>query len=185
MLSAEFEVKVRLVGVDPRSLVDRLASLGFKMEEEVEEEDHYFDLRGCPGYKQGTVLRFRRVVTGSTVKYRLTYKGLIASEGVKARNELEADLPDGRVLDILRLAGLKEVVIRKRRSYFSGADLKVSLDEVECLGGFLEFEEMNPQSAESFLAKVRKTLSLLGIPAAELITESYLELYLRQRCLGL
>ncbi|MEM2007179.1 MAG: class IV adenylate cyclase [Sulfolobales archaeon] len=182
MRSAEYEVKVRIDEVDFESIVSKLTSLGFTKEGDVLEEDHYFDLRGCPGYKHGTVLRFRKVITGSTVEHRLTYKGVIAFEKVKARDELEVPLPDDRVLEVLKLAGFSGVIIRKKRTYFSSADLKVSLDEVECLGRFLEFEEVNPPSAESFLAKVRETLSSLGISANELITESYLELYLRQDC---
>lgn len=182
MRSSEFEVKVRLSSVNLSDLVDRLTSLGFAIEGEVREEDHYFDLRGCPGYRHGTVLRFRKTTTTSAVEYKLTYKEVIASEGVKARDELEVPLPDWRVLEVLKLVGLKDVVIRKKRTYFSNTNLKVSLDEVECLGTFLEFEEINPRSAEDFLSKVRETLSSLGLPTGELITESYLELYLRQDC---
>ncbi|MEM1930818.1 MAG: class IV adenylate cyclase [Sulfolobales archaeon] len=182
MGSVEFEVKVRVGDVDLEKVFSKLTLLGFTKEGEVLEEDHYFDLRGCPGYKQGAVLRFRKVSTGSTVEYRLTYKGVVAYEGVKARDELEVSLPDDGVLEVLKLVGLRDLVIRKKRTYFNRAGFKVSVDEVECLGRFLEFEEVNPLSAESFLAKVRDVLDSLEVPSNDLITESYLELYLRQGC---
>ncbi|MEM0196192.1 MAG: class IV adenylate cyclase [Sulfolobales archaeon] len=180
--SAEFEVKVRVSDIDLERVFSKLTLLGFTKEGEVLEEDHYFDLRGCPGYRQGTVLRFRKVSTGSTVEYRLTYKGVIAYEGIKARDELEVSLPDDRVFEVLKLVGFRDLVVRKKRTYFNRAGFKVSIDEVECLGRFLEFEEVNPPSVESFLAKVRDVLNSLGIPSNKLITESYLELYLRQGC---
>ncbi len=180
--AAEFEVKVYLDRAEEEGILNRLVSLGFVVEGGVCEEDHYFDMRGCPGYRDGSVLRFRKVVSGSSIEYRLTYKGLIPSEGVKARDEIEVPLQSEDVLTALKMVGLRTVVIRKRRTYLSGMGLKLSLDFVECLGTYLEFEELNPSSAEEFLSKVRSVLKLLGLEGRELITKSYLEMYLERGC---
>jgi predicted adenylyl cyclase CyaB len=168
--------------VSEEDILSRLRGFGFVVEGSVYEEDHYFDMRGCPGYREGSVLRFRRVVSGESVRYWLTYKGLIRSEGVKARDEIEIPLQSEDLLTVLKMVGLRTFVIRKRRTYLSGMGLKLSLDFVECLGKYLEFEELNPSSAEEFLSEVRSVLTLLGLEGRELITESYLEMYIRRGC---
>ncbi len=182
MRGTEFEVKVELDSSETREVLERLLLAGFEVEGEAYEEDYYFDLRGCPWYRPGTVLRFRRVRTGSGAEYRLTYKGAVTSEGVKAREEVEVPLLDEGVLEVLKALGMRGTAIGKRRVYLRGEGLRVSLDEVECLGTFLEFEEVNPRSAGDFLAKVGKVLRALGLEGRELIAESYLELYTRRGC---
>ncbi len=182
MRGAEFEVKVKLSGLNLGELIERLVRLGFAVEGEVYEEDRYFDLRGCPWYRPGSVLRFRKVKTSSGTEYRLTYKGVVTSEGVKAREEVEVPLSDEGVLEVLEMLGVKSITIRKRRVYLRGGDLRLSVDEVECLGAYLEFEEVNPPSAEEFLAKVGRVLRALELEGSELIAESYLELYTKQGC---
>lgn len=181
---SEFEVKVYLDLVREEEVLSCLVGLGFVVEDRVYEEDYYFDMRGCPGYRDGSVLRFRKVISESrsSVEYKLTYKGLIPSEGVKAREEIEIPLQSEDVLTVLRTVGLRTVTIRKRRTYLSGMGLRLSLDFVECLGTYLEFEELNPTSVEEFLSKVRSVLKLLGLEGKELITESYLEMYLKRGC---
>ncbi|MCS7099568.1 MAG: class IV adenylate cyclase [Sulfolobales archaeon] len=182
MSRAEFEVKVRLSGVELSEIAGKLANLGFSRSEDVYEEDHYFDLRGCSGYTEGSVLRFRRVESASGVRYKLTYKSPATLSGVKARDEFEVELGDDGVFRVLKMLGLRDFAIRKRRSYFTGADMSVSIDEVECLGNFMEFEKVNPRSAEEFIARVRDVLRKLGLDGSELISKSYLELFLASNC---
>lgn len=179
---AEYEVKVRLSSSDVDKILSRLSLIGFTKEGDVFEEDHYVDLRGCPGYREGSVLRFRKVSSGSGVEYRLTYKSVVPSEGVKAREEVEVELQGEEVLSMLKMVGLRTITIRKSRTYLSGMGLKVSADRVDCLGTYLEFEEMDPASVKDFLDKVREVLKLLGLEVGDLITKSYLELYLEAGC---
>lgn len=140
-------------------------------------------MRGCPGYREGAVLRFRKTESDSGAEFKLTYKSPMLLRDVKAREEFETELRDDSVLKILKMLGLRDIVVRKKRSYFTGVELNLSVDVVECLGSFIEFEEVNPKSAEDFLAKVRRVLRDLDLDGSELISESYLELLLASSCI--
>jgi len=177
--SREFEVKVDLRGVDLERLAELLNGAGFRYLGEVYEEDHYVDLRYCSNYRSGAVLRFRRSETPSGTEFKLTYKGVVESSRVKAREEVEIPLPDGRLLEVLRKLGFQTIRVAKRRRVYARGELKVFLDVVENLGTFVEFEMVNPESEERFLAEVRAVLRDLGLEGRPLIVESYLELMLK------
>jgi predicted adenylyl cyclase CyaB len=177
--SREFEVKVSLEGVDLGRVSEALEGLGFRYLGEVYEEDHYVDLRSCSSYRYGTVLRFRRSETPSGTEFRLTYKGVVESSRVKAREEVEIPLPDGRLLEVFRKLGFQTIRVAKRRRVYARGELRVFLDVVEGLGSFAEFEMVNPESEEVLLREVRAVLRDLGLEGRPLIVESYLELLLR------
>ncbi len=178
MSSREFEVKVSLEGLDLGRVAELLERAGFRYIGEVYEEDHYVDLRSCSNYRYGTVLRFRRSETSSGTEFKLTYKGVVESTKVKAREEVEVPLPDGRLPEVFRKLGFQTIRVAKRRRVYARGELKVFLDLVEGLGPFAEFEMVNPESEETLLREVRAVLRDLGLEGRPLIVESYLELVL-------
>ncbi|GBF08697.1 conserved hypothetical protein [Aeropyrum pernix] len=77
---------------------------------------------------------------------RLTYKGPRMGGSFKAREEVEIELTrveEARLL-LARLGFEETLVVRKRRKYYRGEGVLVTLDNVESLGCFIEVEAEDP-----------------------------------------
>ncbi|KSW12467.1 adenylate cyclase [Pyrodictium occultum] len=176
----EVEAKLRLR--DCRELEEvekRLQELGAVHEEDVAEEDTYYQ-HPCRDFAETDEALRVRLVDG---RAELTYKGpkrIIG--GSKARAEYTITLEDpSSARRILEALGFRPAaVVRKRRSYYRLDGVSVSLDRVEGLGCFLEAEYTGEGGQEAARA-IEEALEKLGVAERERIYKSYLELLLEKK----
>ncbi|ALL00845.1 Adenylate cyclase [Pyrodictium delaneyi] len=178
--SVEVEAKLQLASCKELEEVrSRLEELGAVHEEEVVEEDTYFQ-HPCRDFAETDEALRLRIVGG---KAELTYKGpkrIVG--GSKARAEYTTSVGDpAAATRILESLGFRPVVVvRKTRSYYRLGDVSVSLDRVEGLGCFLEAEYKGQGSAEQASQFIEEVLEKLGIATRKRIYKSYLELLLEK-----
>lgn len=173
----EVEVKYKVEEIE--SITKKLEEMNAKIEEEVVEEDHYFN-HPCKDFKNtDEALRIR--IRGNSIK--LTYKGPKISNKTKSRVEVSVILnsPPDSIFKLLEYLGFTKVaVIRKHRKIYKLGDYKISLDEVESLGNFIEIELRTQKEtlhdAELRVLRLARKLGLKGEP----ILKSYLELLLEK-----
>jgi adenylate cyclase class 2 len=167
----EVEVKIRFPeGADAaRRLIE---GRGFAVKHErVHESDQLFDregeLRG-----RDMLLRLRRIAGRATV----TYKGPGTRERYKSREEIEFDVSDPRNFEqvLERLGYHPAFRYEKYRTTFHkpGEDGEVTVDETPA-GVFLELEG-EP-------AWIDRTAAILGLSAAQYLTQSYASIYAEYR----
>ena len=164
------------------SIRERLGSLGFRFEWSGEERDVYFQ-HPCRDFSvTDEALRLREVVGEPGSSYVLTWKGpKIGDPGVKAREEVNFRFDrDGDVLKsiFLKLSFTPVARIVKRRSIYSGLNVRVFLDRVEGLGCFVEVEALGEYSEAKTL--VDRAVRSLELESYESTVKSYLELYLER-----
>lgn len=177
----EYEAKIILNDCHELGPVEeRLERLGAEPQEEVVEEDTYYQ-HPCRDFAEtDEALRLRR-----SRATELTYKGpkRHAGQGVKARLEINIPLPPGSadtVDELLRLLGFHPVaVVRKRRRYYRLGDVSVTLDEVEGLGCFVEIEYSGPPGRDPVKA-IEEAAEKLGLSGRPRTTKSYLEMLLEK-----
>jgi len=171
----EVEVKVKISEDEMRRLKAILEEKCGGMEE-LEMEDIYFS-HPCYDFKErDEALRLRVERGGKGERAELTFKGRrIEERGVKAREEINADVLDWRkVLSILESLGFRKIAaVKKVRADFDCPSFKVSLDRVESLGTFAEIEGKEGCEAEC----VEEALRSLGV-RGEVEKKTYLELIL-------
>lgn len=174
----EVEVKYRVKSVD--YVKSRLVKLGAKHIETVVEVDYYYQ-HPCRDFKKSDEALRIRVSNG---KYTLTYKGPRIPGAVKAREELSVEFKDFRKLDIiLRKLGFKHLatIVKKRDIYILG-ELKISIDNVDGLGAFIEVEHIGCTSIErvqDVISKINHVIKGIGVEGP-CILKSYLELLLEK-----
>ncbi|MEM2136664.1 MAG: class IV adenylate cyclase [Candidatus Methanomethylicia archaeon] len=173
----EYEVKICVDDVNLDELKMKLENMGFKRHETSYEEDHYIDFRSCKNYVQDSALRIRisRYNDGK-MEYKLTFKGPRISRDVKAREEIEVELKDERMLDVFRKLGFRDLMVKKVREKYSNGVLNVYIDDVKDLGKFLEIEMINPESIEVYMENLKNLLKTLDLKDRELIYQTYLEM---------
>ncbi|ACB39025.1 class IV adenylate cyclase [Pyrobaculum neutrophilum] len=170
MLEVEVKYRAHLAAVK-----SRLPSLGFSPSGAQSEEDVYFQ-HPCRNFAETDEALRVRVVGG---RVEVTYKGPRLGLGGKTRAEITAEADLG-VLEVLERLGFKPVArIRKRREYYTGRGLTVSLDWVEGLGEFVEIEKVVEGEGEvaAAVAEIRRLAAELGV--GEEVGETYLELFLK------
>ena len=173
----EVEVKYKVEEIEP--IIKKLKEMNAEIEEEVIEEDHYFN-HPCKDFRStDEALRIR--IRGNSIE--LTYKGPKISDKTKSRVEVSIVLnsPLDSILKLLEHLGFTKVaVIRKHRKIYKLGDYKISLDEVESLGNFVEIELRTQREtlsdAELKVLVLARKLGLKGKP----ILKSYLELFLEK-----
>lgn len=184
------EREVKLPLSDPDALRARLAALGSPRVAFFREENRFFDLPGDPLRAAGSALRLRTETplpapgadaggvggaegAGGPARHYLTFKGprVPAAAGVKAREEVEADVADpGDAAALLRALGHRlRFVFEKRRERHRLGPCVVELDELPGLGFFVEVE--GPGEAE-----IEAALRRLGLEGAPRCPEGYLSL---------
>jgi adenylate cyclase class 2 len=121
----------------------------------------------------------------------VTYKGPKFGGPTKAREEIEIGFEPGEsrfeaMITVYKRLGFTEVArIRKRREPFqveaAGRRLDVVLDDVECLGRFVEVETLAAQDAD--LAAPQEAVIALGrkLGLTEVEPRSYLRMVLESR----
>lgn len=144
---------------------------GFTFEQESLEVDIYYRHPCRDMLSRDEALRLR-VYSGGGGK--LTYKGPRMEGGFKAREEIEISLSsveEARLL-LARLGFEEALAVRKRRRYYRGRGVIVTLDSVESLGCFVEIEAGEPESIE-------RVESMLGLRDRR-VSETYAEMALKK-----
>jgi adenylate cyclase, class 2 len=160
----ESEIKLRMPGPGPAR--EALARLGATLSRPRHLEDNVLlDDAGGGLAATGRTLRLRRTEAGAV----LTFKGPRRDrEGVKSREEIEADLPAAEadtLLAILRKVGFAPVFrYQKYRETYRYGELEIVVDETP-IGTFFELEGDLPAIHAAAVA--------LGRGPADYITDSY------------
>lgn len=140
------------------------------------EINHIFDNaeRTMLSTDRGLRVRECRDEPGQLVKATLTYKGPRAPGRIKCREEIELAIDDPAAgANLLGQLGFREAVrFEKRRESWRLGECLVELDEVPCLGTFVEIEGPDENRIEA----VRAALGLADTP---LVRGSYIGLLVR------
>jgi adenylate cyclase class 2 len=165
-------------------LAIRLAGLGAKLGEPIEQTDQYFAHPSRDFATTDEALRIRTEPGGCFV----TYKGPKLDSKTKTRRELEIPLcpddPDGaRFAELLQALGFTPVAtVRKHRRafriHYAGRDVHGAFDVVDRVGVFVELELL---ADESSLEPAKNVISELAqkLDLGPSITRSYLEMLLQ------
>lgn len=184
----EIEIKASLANIDKHALLSALSAAGFVPGKVKEETDLYYNGIERDYRKTDEALRLRssRTLSGSAgqadnAKAHITYKGSKVDSRSQTRPELETAIGELETMKaILEKLGFPVVMtVKKQRAYFHKGKVTVCLDEVECLGSFIELEQVEDVSDEKKEAVIDQLLSLLnsfGVPRENLLQKSYLEL---------
>ena len=164
----EVEVKGRVTSEEQSKIIDGLIS-EWKFLGEETQDDTYYAHPGRNFTDTDEALRIRKVGED----FYLTYKGPKMDTVSKTREEIEivASPELGRILERLGFSPVARIV--KTRRNYGKDDIVLSIDEVEDLGTFVEFEAASEDPED-----VKELLSLLEMLKIESETRSYLELFL-------
>jgi adenylate cyclase class 2 len=180
------EVELKFSVADMEQMVQQIASLSHEPEVWREERDLYFSHPVRDFSQTDEALRLRR--TG--IHNFITYKGPKIDSVSKSRYELDLPLPEGEdvflnwreLLEKLGFRPVAEVVKRRRKTWLQWEHwrVEISLDEVENVGQYVEFEivcEPNqvPQARDA-LFRLAKSVHLSNSER-----RSYLELLLARK----
>lgn len=145
LLSIEEEIKILPKGVDINNIRMEIERLGAIFLDLVIENDIYY-LHPCLDlYSRDEVLRLRKRISKihGEKRYILTYKGKRTfKDGVKSREEIEVYISDFEALNkILEKMGFTILAtIVKERMIYRYRDSRISIDNVEDLGIYVEIE---------------------------------------------
>lgn len=179
------EVELKFPVADIDELARRLSSLATEREISKEERDLYFAHPARDFSQTDEALRLRR----SGVCNSITYKGPKIDAVSKTRYELDLPLLDGEdvfhqwceLLEKLGFRPVAEVIKRRRKIWteWEGWRIEISLDQVENVGQYVEFEIVCEQErvsqARDALFRLAESLHLTHSER-----RSYLELLLAQ-----
>lgn len=188
-----YEVELKFSVADPRTLEQRLGSLGAKSQPPMDQIDRYFN-HPCRDFaRTDEALRLRHDGDGVAI----TWKGPRLDAGTKTRREIELPLAMGlrksgdaahpastiaEWTELLEALGFRPVAtVAKRRQparvHWQGMEVDVARDSVAGLGEYLELEIL---ASEADVPQARACLESLahelGCGACE--RRSYLELLL-------
>ena len=175
----EVEIKIR---TDLESAELKLMNNGFEPDVHVKETDIYFDNVNGDIRGNDTALRIRTIKYPDSAISRsyITYKGNRFDDVSMTRPEYESSISNAddvaRILEALGYSPVKPTVIKERSRYVK-EDISACLDRVEGLGDFLELEILTDEDTkDAALARLWKTLELLGYDRSETTTVSYLSM---------
>jgi adenylate cyclase class 2 len=174
MIEVEAKVKIN----DIECMEKKLTEQGAEYKETVKQADEYFDFPDMRIFNSGGAFRVR----ASDGSYRVTYKGCKKDEETTSREEIEIAIESAeKLIKILENIGfIRLCEIKKKRKVYALGGLKISLDEVEGLGSFMEMEEM-ANSEEEYKEKkggIFGFLKGLGVSPADVERMSYVEITL-------
>ncbi|MDK2789512.1 MAG: adenylate cyclase, class 2 [Methanothermococcus sp.] len=178
----EVEVKARLNEDEINELISKLLDMGFKRIEKKEEVDVYFNGIDRDFSVTDEALRVRKSLKMDTgqVKFYVTYKGPKLDNVSKTREEIEVTVDNGAAIHkIFEKLGFKPVKpIKKLREIYSKDDIEVSIDCVDDVGSYVEFEKtvMDVSKKEDALQSLLDLMKSLNISNDKLERKSYLEL---------
>jgi|BEDMetMinimDraft_2_1075160.scaffolds.fasta_scaffold00164_10 adenylate cyclase class 2 len=171
----EREIKVRVISPSLERVKEELMRVG-KLISVEEQEDTYYAFRYRDFGATDEALRVRR----ANDKTELTYKGPRGSVGVKSREEVTISVDSADKVNILlqRLGFTPLAKIRKNRINFLYRDLVISLDQVDGLGLFIEFEGNRIEESE-LIREAEHLVRELGING-ERENRTYLEMLMEE-----
>ena len=178
----EVELKARLERDEIPDFINKLKSLGFTRYNKVEEIDIYFNGIDRDFKETDEALRIRKSmdIDKKDINYYLVYKGPKMDNISKTREEYEVIVSDGEITKmILEKLGFKSLPpIKKIREIYKNNEITISLDNVEGVGYFVEFEKMIKSESEKkeALNDLMGLIKSLNIDEDRLIKLSYLEL---------
>jgi adenylate cyclase, class 2 len=164
----EIEVKIKVQRLDP--LREKIKLLPARLETaRVFEKNIVFDTGQKRLKKRGILLRLRQQGEQAI----LTMKTPVQENSIyKVREETEVQASDFASMEkIIRGIGFRAVFLyEKYREVFNAAGVRLMIDETP-IGNFIEIEG-NPDRIDTVAAR-------LGFTAADYITDSYYQLFLR------
>jgi len=175
----EVEAKVRINDVE--DMEKRIKEQGAEYKGTVKQADEYYDFPDMRILNSGGAFRVR----AADRNYRVTYKGCKKNEETTSRDEIEIGIESAeKMIKILENIGFIELCeIKKKRKVYLLAGLKISLDEVEGLGSFMEMEGLANSEKEYKEKKgeIFKLLDKLGVPSEDISQRSYMEMALNRK----
>ena len=178
-MAVEIEAKTSVEAFEPvraalRGAGARAAGAHFEVNTFFDRQDRSLLAAG-----EGLRLRMQRDEDTGRERYIITWKGPQQPGALKSREELELEVlsRDDAVRLLERLGFSRTLSFEKRRESWELGGCKVELDEVPCLGRFVEVEGPDEKTVMS----VRERLGLSGRPT---IKSSYVALltdHLRER----
>ncbi len=178
------EVEVKLKVAEPKKIEAKLKKLGGRFAEQKRQSDVYFNAPDRDFAKTDEALRIR-TEKGNNF---LTYKGPKIDTQTKSRREIEILLGNKKrdrdnTRSLLILLGYREVAtVNKRRRIFKLHNLRISIDQVDNLGSFIEVEASAEETAfEKKRKQIFALLKKIDLNISKSIRQSYLELLLAKR----
>lgn len=180
------EVELKFSVANLEDISRQIAALSAEPEVWREERDLYFSHPVRDFSKTDEALRLRRV----GIRNFITYKGPKIDTVSKSRYELDLPLPEGEdvfghwceLLEKLSFKPVAEVVKRRRKTWLRWEEwrVEISLDEVENVGQYVEFEivcepDQVPRARDA-LFRLAKSVQLTDSER-----RSYLELLLARK----
>lgn len=164
----EIEVKIKVQLLDPWRQKIKLLPAVLKAAR-VFEENIVFDTTQKRLKKRGILLRLRRQGMQSILTMKLPVQG---NSVYKVREETEVEISDFTSMKkIIQAIGFRVFFIyEKYREVFNVLGVRIMIDETP-IGNFIEIEG-NPDRIDAVAAR-------LGFTAADYITDSYYQLFLR------
>ena len=176
------EVELKVPVNDREQLNDKLLKLGFVKGDRVKETDTYFDnqVNQIKNSDSALRVRSRENFTWNLSEHFMAYKGPKMDDVSMTRKEVEMQIADASVgKEILAALGyVKMYPVVKIRQYYSHNQVTACLDQVECLGDFLELEIVVSQEDEKqeALDTLVSLLQEIGYSSKETIRTSYLSM---------
>ena len=171
-MTEEIEAKVKIA--DPEAFRRRMAARGLADEGTVLEINRLFDDPAESLRKAGSALRLREErdpAGGQVLRTILTLKGPVAESPIKRRPETELEVEAaGPMVAILGRLGLAETFCyEKRRTTWHVGPCAVVLDDMPCLGWFVEVEGPTEEAVFAVLNDV-------GLGGEPTIRRSYIKM---------
>jgi len=175
----EVEAKARIG--DHEDICRMLESRGAVFEEKVLHRDTYYAHPSRNYVSTDEAIRVRTVIREEGVEYRMTYKGPRLDAVSKTREEVEVGVDSGEAAGKLleRLRFKPVATVTKKRLFYSLPPLKITVDDVEGLGRFVEVETTAGDNWERARDGVVAFIHSIGCGNIE--KASYLELLLGLR----
>jgi predicted adenylyl cyclase CyaB len=165
MLNVELKARCDNLG----RLRDACAALGAEGQEPERQIDTYFEVA------RGRLKLRESLRSGAELIYYMRPDVAGARE---SRFEIyQVEDAEGLKALLKQAIGVQAVVTKRREAYLIG-NVRIHLDKVQGLGGFVELEGIVDHQAELFqiTEEVRRLQQALGIDAGSLVKESYADL---------
>lgn len=149
--------------------------------------DYYFR-HPIRNFKQtDEALRIREKRLNNKVLYEITYKGSKLNPDSKTREELNVEIKDlNNMVSILKVLGfgLSAKIVKTRQNWKLDSYI-ISIDQLEDLGEYVEFEKMikrdEIKDISKYVAEMHVFIKELGLDPKNQIRRSYLELFLERK----
>lgn len=168
MIEAEIKAKI------DEGILEKFKELGLEKLKESKQSDTYYDHPCRKFMDTDESVRVRDREESGLAFY---YKSPKVDSQTKSRQEYKTPV-NSDIYKILKKIGFTEFwTVKKKRSYYSLDDVKITYDEVEGLGTYLELEvAADEDTMEEAKAQLFSVLEKLGIPKSALTRKSYVEL---------